>query len=104
MLEKISNGVRRSKIMAGSSKIQLKTVVSAMRLAFGRVPVGNHPNFREDLVLALLPVVLGKHFTELLLKFVGLLRGGSVVLALLMVTNRKSGAAAIAQLKGFDCI
>lgn len=44
-------------------------------LAGGGVPIGNHPNFSEGLVLALLPVVLGKHFTELLLKFVGLLRG-----------------------------
>jgi hypothetical protein len=69
-----------------------------------RVPIGKHPNFGEVLVLALVAVVRRKHFPELLGQFLCLLRGGYVVLALLMVPNPKSGAAAIAQLKGFDRI
>ena len=104
MLEKISNAVRRSKIMAGSSKIQLKTVVSATRLACGRVPVGNHPNFGEVLVLAFVSVILRKHFAEHFRQIVGLPGDRGVALALLVIANRKSGAATVAELKSFDRI
>jgi hypothetical protein len=69
-----------------------------------RVPIGNHPDFSEVLVLAIVAMVLGKHFPEHVRQFSRLLRGSCVVLALLMVANSKSGAAAIAKFKGFDRI
>ena len=104
MLEKISNGVRRNKIMPGAPNNQVEPVVSAMRLACRRVPIGNYPNFGEVLVLALVPVILCKHFAEHFRQIVRLPGDRGVALALLVIANCESGAATITKLKSFDRI
>src|SRR4029077_10579655 len=67
-------------------------------------PIGNVPDFREVLVLAIMPVIGGKHFPQLLRKLARLICGIGVVLARLVVTYAESRAAAIAELKRFDRI
>ncbi len=59
-------------------------------------PIGDDPDFGEVFVLAIVAVVLGKHFAQLLWEFVRLARGIGEVLAGLMVANAETRAAAIA--------
>src|ERR1700691_2030743 len=79
--------------------------VSASPTGSGRsTPIGKDPDFGEVLVLAIVVVVLGEHFAQLLWEFVGLARGIRVVFAGLVVADAESRAAAIAELKSFDRI
>jgi len=67
-------------------------------------PIGDDPDFGEELVLAIVPVVCREHFAQLLREFVRLAGGIGVVLACLVVANAEAGAAAIAELERFDRI
>ena len=68
----------------------------------GSIPIGDEPDFRELLMLAIMAVILGEHLPELPGEAVGLVRGVRGRLAGLVVPDAKPGAAAIAELERFD--
>ena len=79
MVEKPSKlgGIRKGKNFPGICPVNLRTNELYYRCLKARsdasiskrVPIGEHPNFGEELVLALMAVVRRKHFPELLGQF-----------------------------------
>src|ERR1700692_818306 len=67
-------------------------------------PRRNNPDFGEELVLTIVPVVFREHFPELLWDLVRLAGGIRMVVAGLVVADAETGAAAIAELERFDRI
>jgi hypothetical protein len=65
-------------------------------------PIGNHPNFGEVFVLAIVTVVSREHLPQFFRELIRLTRGIGWVLAFLMIANAKSRAAVIAELEHFD--
>ena len=77
MAEKLSEpqgGIRKGKDFPGICPVNLRTnelydrrlkTMSDASIS-KRIPIGEHPNFGEELVLALMAVVRRKHFPELL--------------------------------------
>ena len=71
----------------------------------GRIaPIREDPDFGEVFVFAVVTVIRGQHFPQLLRKLVWLARGIGMVFAFLVVANAEARAAAIAKLEGFDRI
>ena len=80
MAEKLSEpqgGIRKGKDFPGICPVNLRTnelydrrlkTMSDASIS-KRIPIGEHPNFGEELVLALMAVVRRKHFPELLGQF-----------------------------------
>jgi hypothetical protein len=66
------------------------------------LPRRDDPDFGEELVLAVVAVVFGEHFAQLVWELVGLARSVLVMLTGLVVADAESRAAAIAELERFD--
>src|SRR5580704_19018003 len=91
----------------GSAKKQVYTCLCAAGEpdVSGRVaPIREDPDFGEVFVFAVVAVIRGQHFPQLLRELIGLARGIGVMFAFLVVANAEARAAAIAKLESFDRI